>query len=73
MPDDAKIQFCVSTLHDGRVLIDFLTHMCDHLKMEQDEALDFAEALVEAVTQARKFGREILTLGGPVANDPRNG
>ena len=73
MPDDAKIQFCVGTLADGRVLIDFLTHMADHLKLEQDEALDLAEALVDAVNQARKFGREIITPGGPVANDPRNG
>ena len=73
MPDDAKIEFCVGTLADGRVLIDFLTHMCDHLTMEQDEALDFAEAIVEAVNQARQFGREIITPGGPVANDPRGG
>ncbi len=73
MPDDAKIEFCVGTLADGRVLIDLRSHMADHLKLEQDQALDLAEALVEAVNQARQFGREIITPGGPVANDPRGG
>ncbi len=61
LPDkDTELQFLVGTLHDGRVLLDFRSAHVDHLKLTQDMALDLAEGLVEAVTQARQ-GRVILT------------
>ena len=53
-PPDTNIQFLVGTLPDGRVLLDFRLARIDHLKLKQDIALDLAEALVEAVNQARE-------------------
>ena len=52
--DDVGVVYVVGSLPDGRALIDFRGRAVDHLKLEQDVALDMAEALVEAVRDARQ-------------------
>ena len=52
--DEADFDFIVGSLHDGRVLLDFRGMKIDHLKLKQNTALDLAEALVEAVKQAKE-------------------
>ena len=52
-PDEADFDFIVGSTPDGRVLLDFRGMKIDHMKMTQDMALNMAEGLVEAVTQAR--------------------
>ncbi len=55
LPDkDTDLQFIVGTLPDGRVILDFRLAKIDHLKLKQDVALELAEALVEAVLQAKE-------------------
>ena len=72
MPDEAKIEFIIGTTPEGRILIDFRTNKIDHLKLDQDMALDMAQALVEAVQQA-KAGRIILPdWNNPATRGDRN-
>ncbi len=66
MPDpDEGFGFAIGTLHDARVLVDFGGRLVDHMKLDQQEALDFAEGLVHAVHQAREHGRVIEIPGSP--------
>ncbi len=52
--DEADFDFIVGSTPDGRVLIDFRKMKIDHLKLNQDTALNLAEALCEAVQQAKE-------------------
>lgn len=69
---DTDIQFFLGTLPDRRVLVDFRRHV-DHLKLTPEEALALAEGLIEAATQAAKYGRHIITGGGALNPDPAFG
>jgi len=51
---EADFDFAVGSLPDGRVLLDFFGMTVDHLKLNQDMALDLAESLVEAVKMAKQ-------------------
>ncbi len=53
-PEEADFDFIVGTTDDGRVILDFRGMRIDHMKMGQMTALDMAEALVEAVNQAKE-------------------
>jgi len=52
--DEAQMDFIVGTTPEGRVLMDFRGMTINHLKLEQDMALNLAEALVQAVQQAKQ-------------------
>ena len=58
---DTNLDFLIGTTPDGRVLMDFQLAKVDHLKLTTTQALDLAEGLVEAATQATKHGRIIDT------------
>lgn len=51
---EADFDFIVGSMPDGRIVIDFRGMKIDHLKLTQDMTLEFAEALVEAVQQAKE-------------------
>lgn len=53
-PGEADFDFIVGSLPDGRVVLDFRGQKIDHLKLKQHMALNLAEALVEAVNQAKE-------------------
>ncbi len=52
--EEADFDFIVGTTDDGRVILDFRGMRIDHMKMGQVTALDMAEALVQAVQQAKE-------------------
>ncbi len=51
---EADFDFIIGTTPDGRILIDFRGMRIDHMKLGQLTALDMAEALVQAVQQAKE-------------------
>lgn len=53
-PGEADFDFVIGSMPDGRVVIDFRGMKIDHLKLKQHIALDMAQALVEAVQQAKE-------------------
>ena len=53
-PAEADFDFLLGSMPDGRVVLDFRGMKVDHLKLTQDMALNLAEALVEAVQQAKQ-------------------
>lgn len=53
-PGEADFDFVIGTTPDGRVLVDFRGMRIDHMKLGQVTALDMAEALVQAVQQAKE-------------------
>ncbi len=53
-PGEADFDFIIGTTPDGRILIDFRGMLIDHMKLGQLTALDMAEALVQAVQQAKQ-------------------
>ena len=53
-PAEADFDFVVGSTTDGRIVVDFRGMKIDHMKLKPDMALDMAEALVEAVSQAKE-------------------
>lgn len=75
--DDVMIPFTVGTLHDRRVLIHFGLpgkpgRHVDHLKITPNQALELAEALVEAARSAA-MGHIILAGRPQTPKRGRNG
>lgn len=52
--DEADFDFIIGSTPDGRIVVDFRGMRIDHMKLKQDEALEMAEGLVEAVQQAKQ-------------------
>lgn len=51
---EADFDFIVGSTSDGRIVVDFRGMKIDHMKLKPEMALDMAEALVEAVSQAKE-------------------